>query len=114
MATNSLGLTTYFPIPQAAFNECATIVQLALSYWQQMVIMFAAENIAMGITQAGKTQLISNALEEVLVYGSQGSLWEAYNALNGVIITPEMAPFLTADRIEWMRNQMITVIAMLP
>lgn len=114
MAVNSLGIQTFFPIPQPVFNECAGIVSLALNYWQQMIITFAAENIAMGITQAGKTQLISDALYQVSVYGSQGSLWQAYNALSEVVVTPEMAPFLTQDRISWMRNSMITIIAMLP
>jgi hypothetical protein len=114
MAVSSLGLTTYFPIPQQGYNQCVQIVQFALSYWNQMMIMFAAENIAMGITQSGKTLLISNALEQVVLYGSQGSLWEAYAALSKVVITPEMAPFLTENRINWMRNQMVAVIAMLP
>lgn len=114
MAITSFGTQTYFPLPQNAYNECAAIVTTALSYWQQMIVIVAAENIAMGITQAGKTLLISNAMEQVALYGSQGSLWEAYNALNDIVVTPEMAPFLTADRIQWMRNQMIAVIAMLP
>ena len=114
MAVNSLGIKTFFPLTQAEFNECAGIVEMALNYWQQMMITFAAENIAMGITQAGKTLLISNALEQVALYGSQGSLWEAYAALSSVVVTPEMAPFLTTERIQWMQNQMITIIAMLP
>lgn len=78
-----------------------------------MVAGFAAENIAMGITSAGKTLLISGALYEVAVYGSQGSLWQAYNALSNVKITPEMAPFLTDARIQWMKNKMIAAISTL-
>lgn len=114
MAVTSLGTQTFFPLPQASYNQCTLIVQTALSYWQQMIVIFAAENIAMGITQAGKTLLIANAMEQVAIYGSQGSLWQAYNELSNVVITPEMAPFLTEARIQWMRNQMITIIAMLP
>jgi len=114
MAINGLGIQTFFPIPQQEYEECAEIIQLAFNYWQQMMITFAAENIAMGITQANKTQLIADALQEVMTYGAAGSLWQAYNALSNVKITPEMAPFLTEARIEWMRNSMITVIAMLP
>jgi hypothetical protein len=114
MAVNSLGIQTYFPLTQPQFDECVNIVETALQYWNVMMVTFAAENVAMGITQAGKTQLISDALEQVALYGSQGSLWLAYNALSQIQITPEMAPFLTAERVEWMQNQMITIIAMLP
>jgi flagellar basal body rod protein FlgG len=114
MATGYNGIQTYFPIPQQAYNECLAIVQGAYASWQGMVQQFAAENIAMGITQAGKTQLISDALYQVMVYGSSGSLWQAYAELSNVVITPEMAPFLTEARIDYMRNVMIQIISELP
>ena len=111
MATGYNGISTFFPIPQPAYNKCLAIVQAAQSAWTGMVQQFAAENIAMGITQAGKTQLISDALQEVMVYGSMGSLWQAYAALSNVKVTPEMAPFLTEARIDYMRNVMIQAIS---
>jgi hypothetical protein len=114
MAIASNGQPTYFPIPQQSYDMCVSIVTAAQLAWVQMVTQFAAENIAMGITQAGKTSLIGNALQQVNTYGSVGSLWEAYAALSYVIITPEMAPFITADRINWMRNQLIQAIGNLP
>ena len=108
MAKNPDGSDTYFQqIPQQSYNRCLQIVSNAQKEWAALVAGFAAENIAMGITQAGKTLLISDALYKVAVYGSQGSLWQAYNALSEVVVTPEMAPFLTADRIQWMKNKMI-------
>lgn len=114
MAIGWNGTPTYFPMPQAAYNQCLAIVLSAQAAWAGMVQQFAAENIAMGITQAGKTQLISDALEQVLVYGSSGSLWQAYAALNEVVVTPEMAPYLTEERIQWMKNIMIQAISGLP
>lgn len=114
MATAANGQPTYFPIPQQSYNVCVSIVQAAQNAWLQMVTQFAAENIAMGITQAGKTGLIGNALQQVNTYGAVGSLWEAYAALSNVVITPQMAPFLTADRIQWMKNQLIQAIGNLP
>lgn len=113
MAISKTGVPTYFPLPQSAYDQCAAIVVGAQQAWANMVIQFAAENIAMGITQAGKTQLISGALNEVNTYGSTGSLWQAYAALSNVKITPDMAPYLTADRIQWMKNQMISAIGKL-
>lgn len=113
MALNPDGTQTYFPLPQQAYDQCLAIVQQAQIVWTLMVAEFAAENIAMGITQAGKTGLIADALYQVAVYGSQGSLWQAYAALSAVQVTPDMAPFLTDDRIQFMKNKMIIIISQL-
>jgi hypothetical protein len=64
----------------------------------------------MGITASGASQIVADALEDVYYYGTAGALWLCYQALGEVVITPEMAPYLTADRILWMRNRLITVI----
>jgi hypothetical protein len=115
MAIGYNGIPTYFSsINQPTYNGCLAVVKAAQAEWVGMVQQFAAENIAMGITQAGKTLLIGNALQVVNTYGASGSLWEAYNALSQVVITPEMAPFLTQERIDWMKNQMVQVISTLP
>jgi hypothetical protein len=112
MALNPDGTPTYFPLPQAGYDECLDIVKQAQVMWQTMVAEFAAENLAMGITET-QAASIGAALNQVMVYGSEGSLWLAYGALSKVIITPQMAPFLTETRIQWMRNKMITVISQL-
>lgn len=113
MALNSDGSETYFTqIPQGPYNQCLSIVQLAQATWTLTVAQFAAENLAMGISEE-QGQLISSALNQVMTYGSEGSLKLAYSALSQVVITPQMAPFLTEERIQWMRNKMITVMAKL-
>lgn len=114
MAIGFNGNPTYFNIPQAEYNACLSIIATAQSQWVEMVAQFAAENLAMGITQAGKTGLIADALQIVNTYGSTGSLWQAYNALNDVVITQDMAPYLTEDRIQWMKNVLIQTISNLP
>lgn len=103
----------FFHIPDPAFARCSQIVNNAINAWHNVVVVVAAENIAMGITQSGKTKLISDALFKVMVYGSSGSLWEAYSELNNVVITPEMAPYITKERIEWMKNQLVQSISAL-
>jgi hypothetical protein len=113
MAIGYNGIPTFFNIPQQTYNEYLPIVQNAYIAWVGMVQQFATENIIMGITQAGKTQLIADALYQVMVYGSAGSLWQAYAALSNVVVTPEMAPYLTAERIQYMRNVMIQIISQL-
>lgn len=103
----------FFNIPDAPYNKCVQICNNALNAWKNLVITVAAENIAMGITASGKTKLIADTLAPIAVYGNAGSLWEAYNALNDIKVTPEMAPYITEARIEWMRNQLIQIISSL-
>lgn len=103
----------YFNIPDPTFARCQQVMHNAINAWQTLVVIVAAENLALGITQSGKTKLIADALFPVMMYGSCGSLWEAYNALNQVKVTPEMAPYVTAARLEWMKNQLIQAISTL-
>ncbi len=113
MAIGPTGIPTFFNIPQVEYNAYQAVVQQAQAAWAGMVLQFATENVCMGITQSGKTQLIAEALQQVNSYGSTGSLWLAYTALSNVQITPEMAPFLTQARLEYMRNSLIQTIAAL-
>jgi hypothetical protein len=103
----------FFGIPDAEYNVCVGIVNNAINAWRGLVVTVAAENVAMGITQQGKTKLIADAMAPIMNYGNSGSLWEAYNALSQIQITPEMHPYITAARVEWMKNQLITIIAAL-
>jgi len=112
MAINPDGSSTYFNISQPVYNKCLSTVQKAQAIWVVMIAEFAAENLAMGITSA-QAAAVGAALNQVMVYGSEGSLILAYNALSKVVVTPDMAPFLTPDRIQWMRNKMIQVISSL-
>lgn len=88
-------------------------VQKAKDGFQKIVNDFAGENLIAQITAAGKTKLISDAVKDVLYYGSQGSLWEAYIAVEKVVITPEMAPFLTGARRVEFKNRIIELITTL-
>jgi hypothetical protein len=100
-------------IPDVPYARCQQIVNNAMVAWHNLVVTVAAENIAMGITQQQKTKYISDTLMKVMMYGQTGSLWEAYNELNNIKVTPDMAPFITQARIEWMKNQLIDIIASL-
>lgn len=100
-------------IPTPVFNKCFNTVAAAIDAWRNLVMSIAAENIAMGITQQKKTKLIADTLMMVMLYGQTGSLWQAYQELDNIIITPEMAPFITEDRRQWMKNQLIAIISSL-
>jgi hypothetical protein len=112
MAVNIDGSSTYFNISQPVYNKCLSTIQKAQATWILMVAEFAAENLALGIT-SDQALKVSAALNEVMFYGSEGSLHLAYEALSRVQVTDDMVPFLTADRIQWMRNKMIQVMSSL-
>lgn len=103
----------FFGIPDGPYNRCLQIANNAFNAWKSLVMTVAAENIVMGITASGKTKLIADTLAPVAMYGGSGSLWEAYYALNNIKVTPEMAPYITEARIEWMRNQLIQILSTL-
>jgi hypothetical protein len=113
MAITSDGTPTYFTLTQELYNEALAEVQAAQLAWTTLITEFAAENIAMGIIQEQKIVLIGTTLEQVNLYGSQGALAQAYTQLNEVVPTPEMAPYLTNDRIKWMCNKIIQVLGTL-
>lgn len=60
---------------------------------------FVAENIAMGITQAGKTDLVTERLSEVLKHVRNASLYSALAAIQNVVVDESVHPFITAPRM---------------
>ncbi len=114
MAVTPNGIRTYFNIPQNQYDASLAVVLKAQAAWAQVVQQFAAENIALGITKTNKAQLVGLALQEVNMYGSTGALWQVFDALNRVKVTDEMSPYLTLDRVQWMKNIMIQIIGTLP
>lgn len=91
----------------------AAKVAKAKAEFDKLVNEIAGENIIAQITAAGKTKLIADTLKEVAYYGSQGSLWEVYAAVEKIKITPEMAPFLTEERKQAFKNRIIKIISSL-
>ena len=73
-------------------------VKKAIKGANNLINNFCAENIVMGITQAGKTKLLADTLRDVFYYAQTGSLYECLSSLSSVQITAEMSPFLTEAR----------------
>lgn len=103
----------FYKVPDPIFNKCKLTIVTAMDAWRNLVITIAAENIAMGITQQNKTKLVADTLIHVMLYGQTGSLWQAYQELDKIKITPEMAPFITEARVAWMKNELIKIISSL-
>lgn len=100
-------------IPDYLIKYGAAKIAKAQTAFGALVADFAGANIIQQITTAGKTNLIGNALRDVMYWGQTGSLWECYKAVEEVEITPEMAPFLTEDVRQQFKNRLIEILASL-
>lgn len=78
--------------------DVKNIIRSAILFGQELTLDFAAENVAMGITQAGKTKLIADTCQSAFYYLSTGSLYEARTEMLDLTITEPMSPFLTHAR----------------
>jgi len=90
-----------------------TIISNAMNFGATLKIEFAAENIAMGITQAGKTKAVADYLAKVIVYLDTGSLYEVINEVNSLIsegIPSELSPFVTESRLNTFKAKVQTYL----
>lgn len=79
------------------------IVNNAIKFFQELMVEYAAENVSMGITQAGKTKEVADYLATVMRYGQSGSLYEVVNEVDVLIAEPPPAsidPFVTVSRLQ--------------
>lgn len=89
------------------------IVRRAIEFFQESMIDFAGENVAMGITQAGLTKDVNDYLKNVALYGATGSLYEVVAEINTLIsngIPSEFSPFVTEDRMAVLRDRVLTYL----
>lgn len=96
---------------QTAQQVYTTVVQNAINGFNTMMVQFAVSNILLGITQAGKTQLIADTLADVMRYGQSGSLYAVISALEAITPTSEMSPYLNSGIISSLILQTEQLIA---
>jgi len=81
---------------------------------KEMIYEFAAENIAMGITQAGKTKAVADELRDLNYYMRSYSLYEVMAEIDRLIaagIDPTLAPFMTDARMTDFKNKIAGFLA---
>lgn len=91
----------------------AAKIKQAQAAFEALIAEFGGENVIGQITAAGKTKLIADTMKDVMYYGSTGSLWECYKAVESIKITPEMAPYLTETRKQLFKNRLIEILSSL-
>lgn len=85
-------------VPPSAPVDMSDLVRRAIQHGYDVRVQFAAENVAMGITAAGKTKAVADLARDVMYYLQTGSLYEAATAVD-LVDTTGMAPFLTPARM---------------
>lgn len=77
-------------------------IQTSIEFGEQIVLEATVGNVAMGITQAGKTKQASDFLARLQRYLKQGSLYAACEEIDTLIangIPEELSPFITNERL---------------
>lgn len=71
----------------------------AITFGQEIIVLFAAENIRMGITQAGMTTTVRAVTADIVSALNIGSLYDAILAAQAVPDTSYDPTFVTAARL---------------
>jgi hypothetical protein len=88
------------------FTHCQAYYQAlvndAISFGNQLITQFAAENVSEGITQAGQTLAILTYTQSLFMYLQSGSLYLAIGAIETMIADTSstktsLSPFITND-----------------
>lgn len=95
-----------FSPPEAPTPPSPTLdelIQKAQVFGDELMREFMAENIMLGITQAGKTIAVANYLHKLMHYISTGSLYAVLTEIETLKADTgkdNLSPFVTNDRLE--------------
>lgn len=90
-----------------------TIIHNAITFFSEIMEVFAAENITMGITYVGKTKEVADYLQNVLRYGQSGSLYEVINEIDSLKtsgVPAELSPFVTDTRLDNFKAKIVSYL----
>lgn len=87
-------------------------VKRAMDFGDKLLMEFTSENVALGITQAGKTSAVRKALSEVVACLNTGSLYDAIAELKAVPASKYDAKFITDERMLAAINKIETYLGL--
>lgn len=76
-----------------------SVVRSAMSFGQNLMVEFAAENIKMGITQDGMTKTVRTAMADVMLAIQTGSLYDAIDEIKAIPGESKDAKYITDARL---------------
>lgn len=96
-------------------QEIQAAIQAAMTFGQQLIVQYSAQNVAAGVTQAGQTQAVANYLGPMINYLITGSLYAAVEQINTYIADTSstktgLSPFVTNDILYAYLNQIQTYL----
>ena len=98
----------------ASIEAYRVIIENAMRFFHDIMVVFAAENITMGITQSGKTKAVADYLQDVLRYGQSGSLYEVISEIDSLILAgvpTDLSPFVTVARLTEFKSKIAGYLA---
>lgn len=91
---------------EAAISKC-------ISFGNNLFLKYSTQNALAGIGSSGKRKLVADTLRDVHFYAQVGLLAEMIDALEAVVVTSEMAPFITdaiiANFIQQIQDFLVTL-----
>ena len=90
------------------------IVSQAIEFGNTLIIEFAGENVALGITQSGKTKDVADYLADITRYCQTGSLYEVANEIDRIIsegIPSELDPFVNQTRLTEFKSKIMSYLS---
>jgi hypothetical protein len=99
---------------QALKYHIKGVVREAINFFDELMIDYAADNVALGITQAGKTKSVADYLSNVMRYGQSGSLYEVINeidSLKAAGVPVDLAPFITDARLDQFKQSILDYLS---
>jgi hypothetical protein len=76
-----------------------TIIDEAIKFGNELIIEFAAENVVLGITQAGMTTAVRSAAAQVINALQTGSLYDAIQECRAIPSESKDSIFVTDARL---------------
>lgn len=102
----------YLGLPQSTLDYLQNrYVSAAINAFNKEMNIFIDENLALGISNSNKTKLIADTMADVQRYGTTGSLYEVINALNEIVVTSEMAPYITRQRLDYLKSRCVSILS---
>lgn len=95
-------------------EKAILIVKNAVDFGQELIIEFAGENVALGITQAGKTKQVADYLSDVTRYVQTGSLYEVISEIDRLIsngLSTDLEPYITLDRLNTFKQKIVDYLS---
>lgn len=89
-------------------------INQAITFGNGVIVDVTIENVTMGITQSGKTRIVSDYCRALKRYLTEGSLYAALEEIENlktIGVPSEMSPFVTEDRLNICKTKILTFLS---